>query len=317
MNRGILIICDREEAYARRLMDFINRRGKTFEIYIFTTVKALLSYVNLPKADVVLIEEELWEDRIAAQVQGKILLLSEGTQVGEDSGYPVVYKLQPAENIEKEIMNCYAGERLGFLPETVAEGNVKFWAVFSPAGGCGKTMLSLALGEYLSREKKVLYLNMECFGSLVSEKGYPGGMTDLLYYVKERKENLFMLLASLTENRRGMDCIFPVDYYGDIISLTEGDISWLTGQLEKSSYDVIIFDIGCMAAWVFGLLSRCSRIIVPRLKEEEGQEKQAALERSLRTEGQEELLMHMERVRVPRFNSPEMERFLWQLADSN
>lgn len=317
MNRGILIICDREEAYARRLMDFINRKGKTFEICIFTTVQALLSYISTHEADILLIEEELWEDRIAAQTKGKILLLSEGTQVGEELGYPVVYKLQPAENIEKEIMSCYAGEKLRFLPETAVMGNVKLWAVFSPVGGCGKTTLALALGQYLSREKRVLYLNMESFGSLVSENGYPGGMTDLLYYVKERRENLFMLIASLTESCQGTECIFPADYYGDITSLTEGDISWLIGQLEKTGYDIIIFDIGCMAAWVFGLLARCSRIIVPRLKEEEGLGKQAALERSLRTEGREELLTHMEKVRVPRLNSPEMEHFLWKLANNN
>lgn len=315
MNRGVLIICDREEAYARRLMDFINRRGKSFEICIFTAVEPLLSYLSSHEADLLLIEKILWEERILERMKGRIFLLSEEAQMEEETGYPQLYKFQPAENIEKEILSSYAGEKGVFVPQADGLGNTKFWAVFSPEGGCGKTTLALALAQQLSREKRTLYMNMECFGGLILENRYPGGMTDLLYHVKERKENLFILLESLAENYQGTECIFPVDYCGDIISATEEDIDWLAGQLERSCYDSVIFDISCMASWVFPLLSRCSRIFVPRFGEKGNSGKQAALERSLRTEGRERLLEQMERVRLPRYNSPEMEHFLWKLAD--
>lgn len=316
MKRGVLIICDREEVYARRLMDYLNRKERFFEICIFTAVQALLDYLRSHRVDILLMEEELWEERIAEQMAGKIILLSENGQRKGELPYPVVCKLQPAENIEKEIMGCYAqgGERT--LPElaiSAVERKKQLWGVFSPVGGSGTTTFALALGQRLAREGSVLYLNLENFGSLVGEGAYKGGMTDLLYYIKERKENLFLLLASLAEKRQELDCILSVDYYGDLLSIREEDVDYLLGELEKSRYETILLDVGCATPAFFYLLSKCSRIFLPQRKEEQ-QGKMAAMERSLRMEGREELLLRMEKLLVPNAQGPEMERFLWKIA---
>lgn len=313
MKRGVLIICDREEAYARRLMEYLNRKERLFDICIFTGVEVLLDYIGTHRADILLIEEELMEKRISELVTGRIILLSEGSQVQEDSEFAMVYKLQPAEAIEREIMSCYATGGPGLCVETATDRRVQIWGVFSPAGGCGKTTFAMNLGSWLSRQKNVLYLNLESLGSLISDSDR-GGMTDLLYYVKERKENLFLLLSSLAEKRQGLDCILPVDSYADLEALEEKDVDYLLEELEKSRYDVIILDIGFLNTRTFYLLSRCGRIFLPRFKEEENTGKMVALERNLRIEGREGLLLKMEQILVPRVQGPEMERFLWKLV---
>ena len=317
MKRGVLVICDREENYARRLMDYMNRREKLFEICIFTAVEALLSYLTTHSVDILLIEEELWERRIAQRMSGKIILLSESGQVREEADCAMVYKFQAAENIEREIMNCYAEENIKFLPDMAVPRNVQLWGIFSPFGGCGKTTLALALAQKLVQRKNVLYLNLESFGGLVGESGFRSGMTDLLYYVKERKENLFLLLSSLTEKQKQVDCIFPVDYYCDLLSITEEDFDFLLQQLEKSTYEIVILDISCTASWVFYLLSKCNRIFMPRLREENSSGKLMALERSLRMEEREEVLTKIEYVLMPHLQGAEMEKLLWQLANDD
>ncbi len=313
MKRGVLIICDREEVYARRLMDYLNRKGRFFEICVFTAVDALLDYVRSHKADILLIEEELWEDGLLGRAAGKIILLSESAKVHREDSRAVIYKLQSAENIEKEIMGCYAAEDEGEFPGLEIGQGIELWGVFSPVGGSGKTTFALALGEWLAKRKNVLYLNFESFGSLVGNGSYRGGMTDLLYYVKERKENLYSLLPTLAEKRQELDCILPVDYYGDLLSVEREDADYLVSQLERSQYETAILDFGCQTPALFTLLARCHRIFLPRQREE-AQGKLAAMERSLRIENREELFLRMEKVLVPNVRGSEMERFLWGIT---
>lgn len=319
MNRGILIICDREEAYARRLMDYLSRKERLFEICIFTELSSMLEYLRSHRTDILLIEKELWEEKVSSATAGKIILLSDGEGVAEDVPYPVIYKLQPAENIEREIMSYYAsaGGAVRCLLNTDTKSRVKLWGVFSPVGGCGKTTLSLALGEKLAESKNVLYLNLESFGSLASKGGFKGGMTDLLYYVKERRENLFLLISSLVEKRQGLDCILPADCYSDLLSITKEDIDYLFEELKKSRYDVVIFDAGSITPTTFYLLSGCSRVLLPCRREDESAGKMLSLERNLRMEGYEELFLRMEEVVLPNKQSPEMERFLWKLLQND
>ena len=111
-----------------------------------------------------------------------------------------------------------------------------------------------------------------------------------------------------------MDCIFPVDYYGDLLSIKEEDIDFLLSEMEKSQYEVLVFDIGCMVPGIFYLLSKCSRVFVPRVSREEARSKMAALERCMRIEEREELLLRMEPVLVPKAQGAEMEQFIWQLV---
>jgi hypothetical protein len=193
---------------------------------------------------------------------------------------------------------------------------MEFWGVFSPAGGCGKTTLSLALSRYLAMKKRVLYLNLESFGEIFWEGSPAKNMTDLLYYVKERKENLSILLPSLTENCQGVDCVFPVDYYGDLLSLTEQDVDYLVGEIEKSCYESVVLDMGCATQELMYLLSRCRRILLPSLCDE-ANTKLVSLEQSLRMEGREEVFLRMEKVVLPKEKGQEMERFLWQLTQES
>lgn len=311
MKKGLLIICDREEAYARRLMEYLSRKESFFEICIFTGMEMLLGYMASHRADILLIEEELMDGQVEAVMPGRIILLSEGSKVAEGGKYSMIYKFQPAEAVEKEIMNFYALQGGRLAADEAVEQSRSLWCVFSPAGGCGKTAFALALGQWLAREKQVLYLSLESFGSLMPEGGQQG-MTDLLYYTKERKENLFMVLGSLAEKRQGLDCILPVDCCKDLELMDKGDLDYLLEALEKSCYERIILDIGFINKLTFYLLSKCSRIFMPR-RGEEDIGKMSAMERSIRMEGKEELLGRMEKFLLPEAHSPEMERFLWKL----
>jgi hypothetical protein len=297
-------------------MDFLNRKDKLFDICIFTSKEALLAFSESQHIDILLLEEALFSEELLHRLPGRILLLSEESCVKEEDGCPVLQKLQPAENIEREILALYLAGSPRLIKSTKNGSKIELWGIFSPAGGCGKTTLALALGKYLSKEKSVLYLNLESFGGLVGEGQASKNMTDLLYYVKERKENLFLLLPSLTENCQGVDCIFPVDYYGDLLSLTEQDVDYLVGELEKSRYESVILDMGCVTQEMVYLLSHCRRILLPRRREEE-RGKLVSLERSLRMEGREEVFLRMEKVVLPSGKGQEMERFLWQLTQGS
>ncbi len=317
MKKGTLIICDREEAYAKRLMEYLSSRERLFDISVFTAVSALLEHLSEHKTDILLIEEELMNDAIAQKTDGQIILLSEANQVQEASeGYFCVYKLQPAENIHRELIACYAKQSSGYRPflKLLAEKHLELFGVFSPEGGCGKTTFSLLLGQQLAKHKRTLYLSLESFSSLLCKKSGQRGMSDLLYHVKERSDRLAVLLPALVEKQEELDCVLAVDYYGDLVTTQEEDMEYLLNELEKSDYDAVIFDVGYLSPAVFYLLAQCQRIFCPRQRREENQAKMVAFERTLRAEEREELLERMENVLLPDAGSKEMEHLLWKLA---
>ena len=149
MKSRILAVCDWEETYADRLMEYLNvRQVSPFYVRTFTSITALEDFANQEEIEVVLLSSELLEELTDREMQslhiGKMILLTQGPVPEELNGMPAIYKYQSAENIIREVLCIYAEEAQPFLQAALLKNEVMLYGVYSPVHRIGKTAFALA-----------------------------------------------------------------------------------------------------------------------------------------------------------------------------
>lgn len=327
MKQGNLIIYDKETSYACSLMEYLNQKQDfLLEARVFTNLISLKDYLEENRAEVLLVGEEIDIEEIPKEQITHIMILTEHSMVRESGEYSYLYKFQSMENLVKELGTCYADPEIYVIPATAKTGKDKrLIGVFSPFGGCGKTLFSLALGQVLSEEprnsgektgsrsngfwgesklsdsnRKVLYIGMEAVSSFEEENNIRGNLSDILYWIRERKEGSLMGISLMTEKRGGLDCIFSPDCHEDLNSLTEGDVEFLLCELYKNQfYETIIFDIGCWNLGTFSLMEQMDHIYMPDFLNRTFLKKETSLLNSMRLMRKDMIYQKIEKVALP------------------
>ena len=322
MKQGTLAIYDKDTAYACRLMEYLNQNETFFlEARVFTDLLHLQDYLGKTPVEVLLIGETISLDMIEKESIRHIMLLSEHGMVCEESKYPHLYKYQSMEGLVKEIIFCYTKTGVKVIPGLLKTENQKtLIGVFSPFGGSGKTLFSIALGQAFSEgtgvynessemvengrqitgRVRALYIGMEMMSSFEAGEHSRGNLSDILYWIRERKEGCLSGLTLMTEKRGCLDCVFPPDYYEDLLDLTEEDIDFFIKELYTSTpYEVIIFDISCWNPVTFYLLEQMQKIYMPDFLNRNFLKKENSLVNGLQLIGRENLYKKMEKVELP------------------
>lgn len=302
MKKQKFAIMDTEEVYACNLMDYLSdRQSVPFETLVFGSVESLAAYVRQNAVDLLLVSAKMMCDEIRRMNIRKIIVLSEGEIVEECSGYPAVYKYQSSESIVAEVMSCYARQEQ-MQPFYFAKKDAWIAGIYSPVGRCGKTSFALALGQILSRSRRVLYLNLEDYAGFRSlfEQEPSCDLSDVMYFLRQNRGNVIMKLNSAIQRLGGLDCIAPALSPQDIREIRPQEWARLLQDLTAySSYQVILLDIGHMAEDVFSLLSLCSRIYTPVCADAISEAKVEQYERLLREQDYTEILEKTRKLKLP------------------
>ena len=138
----------------------------------------------------------------------------------------------------------------------------KIIGIFSPVHRIGKTTYGLKLGEEMAATENVLYLNLEIYGGIGGhfEEGEQT-LADVLYYARQEKGNLGLLLTTVVKHRKNLDYIVPMPVAEDVKSVKAEEWLMLIRRiLEQSIYDVIILDLDEGISGVYELLRACTKI---------------------------------------------------------
>lgn len=262
MKKIRIAICDKETEYTKQLVNYITtREGDSFEVLGFVDEAGYLKAGG--KFDLLLYEDGFFQNENEADRVEKAICLSNGEISGKEENVPVLFKYQPADRILREI-HAYIG-RLGKSVDrkSIFADEKQLIAVYSPWNHRLRTPLALTAAEELSLEKKVLYLNFSVCSGFSRSIGLEQNMDmgDLFYLLRESEEEF------LTKLKSG---IYPLgDYY--VIpppANPEHYMEWekeevrrfLEILLEKTDFEVLLLDMGCMVAGFFEVLDMCQRI---------------------------------------------------------
>lgn len=301
--KKIMAVYDEDPFYAERLSDYVNRKEKgIFKAQAFTSKERLEEFARSHDIDVLLAGESVKKDGISELRSAQKIYLTEEREPKGVSEDVSVYKYQSGDDIIREVMAVYCelpGIKAVFPGLT--EQKKRIIGVYSPVGRCGKTLLSLAMGQVLAREEKVLFISLDTFTgfSQLLDEQWKRDMSDLIYYYKQGRFH-GLRLNSIVYYLGDMAWLPPFRYpddYGQITAKEMADLLVLI--LRESSYETIVLDIGNYDRQVFPILDICSVIYMPVKEDQISQAKLKEFEKYASEFGTRGMKDKVHKIHVP------------------
>lgn len=262
MKKQKIAICDQDVEYTRQLVNYIAAKEKdSFEVTGFSDES--LYRKNDENFDLLLYEETFFQNKEEAGRAQKTICLSNGEISTEQENMRVLFKYQPADRILREI-HAGIGKVAGSMDtKSIWRGEKQIFAVYSPWNHRLRTPFALTAAEQLSAGKKLLYLNFSVCSGFCKSMGLEPDMDmgDLFYLLREGEEELLAKLKS---------SIYPLGSYQVIPppANPEHYMEWKKGEvrhflellLEKTDFEVLLLDLGCVMSGFFEVLDLCQKI---------------------------------------------------------
>lgn len=269
MIRIKLAILDSSEQYIEKMTGVFSAHfSNQLEIYTFTDEKAAIEAIVPNKIDVLLADEGFNIDVKLIPKRCAFAYLTESNSIETYLGRHAICKYQRAELIYKEILAIFSELNPDIIGYKNDESRIVSVLTFlSGSGGVGGSTMAAACAVSLAQlGRKVLYLNLECFGDAFAffTGDGPFDLSDVLYDIKSKKSNLALKLESnVRRDNSGVfffaSCKSPID----MLDLKKADIENLLNQLSSTSaYDDIIIDADTVIDDLLLYLFKSSKNIV-------------------------------------------------------
>lgn len=321
--KQIMAVYDVDPFYADRFADFVNQKEKIpFMVMPFTSFERLKTFSEENIIQILLINSALGLENIKKIPAKQVMTLSDGEVVPLKEDYPSVYKYQSTDCIIREVMACYCEQPVEEAL-ALAAGSASIIGVYSPVSRCLKTSLALIIGQLLSKDRRVLFINLEEYSGLSYLTGteYKSDLSDVLYYCKQNTYN-WMKLSACIYNWGGLDYIAPVRYPEDLLQIPPDELAVLLQRIARESgYEVIVVDFGQLGKYSLEPLCCCQVVYMPVKDDCISAAKLEAFEKHLELAGKTGLKERIERVKLPYYSSfgrkeNYMEQLLWgELGD--
>lgn len=244
-----LAILEKDQSYLNKIVTvFSTKYADKFEMYSFTDPSIALSTLENVKIDVLVADEVFDIDFSAIPKRCGFAYFVDSAGVDTLNNQRAICKFQKAELIYKQILSIYSENAGNVSGLKIHDDSTKLFSFASPAGGVGTSSVAAACARYFAQKgKKVLYLNLEKFGS--SDIFFSGegqfDMSDVIYALKSKKANLAMKLeSSVKQDASGVYFYSSSKIALDILELSFDDISRLLHELKLiGSFDIIVLDI--------------------------------------------------------------------------
>lgn len=181
MIRAKVILADSDEMYLNSLSNYFIENAPQFELNIFSQENKLLKYLkDGGEADILVVDEAMATQELCSMAKDatKIAL---SVLAPELEGFAVIKKYQKSQVLMNDILLRHA-ENTGKTEALVGKSHTQVAVFYSPAGGTGKTVLSLAAAETAANMGlRVLYLNLEEIDSVGGALGKTNGSLSEVY----------------------------------------------------------------------------------------------------------------------------------------
>jgi len=245
-----LLIADPDQAYVERLTAYLNNNdSQRFTVSYVTTTDSLEKYLHKrgSSVDIVLANPQ-FSKSISLKYQVTIILLTDGRINILDKDKYVISKFLRGDLIVSNLIEIYTKEHPEHLYLNASNRDIKTVAVFSPIGGVGKSVIA-AGGSITAQKmgKNAFYLNLEdsCSTDCFFDGSGFSSISELIYYLKEKKEQLHMKIEAITfkDPSTCVRSIVPPESLSDIAELTEEEVEELILAIMKSNNDLLFIDL--------------------------------------------------------------------------
>lgn len=244
-----LLVLDKDANYLNRISSvFYTKYPDKFEIYSFTEQDTAMLALDVNKIDVFLASDLFEVDVRLIPRRCGFAYMVDSADVDTIKEQRAICKYQKVDLIYKQILSIYSENFGNTSGLKFNDENAKVIIFSSPSGGVGTSSMAAACAvHYAMQGKKVLYLNLEKFGS--ADVFFSGegqfDMSDIIYTLKSKKTNLALKLESCVKQD-----ISGVYFYSqskralDMHELSYDDMIKLISELIiMGTYDYILVDM--------------------------------------------------------------------------
>lgn len=277
MNNRNLIVCDCDRDYATALSDYIRRSECGYEVVMYTDPEIFAGDLKDKDISLLLIQEGFLngmasyfdnEDWMEDPGIKRYFVLTEDKAM-QDLSQNTIYKYQSVRNIISMIGDDIQS-RHRISEETRYLQGVKLVGVYSPVNHTLKTTFAMTLGQILSEEKDVLYINLEGYSGLYEMLNIKTqvSLLDLMYEYSLNPEELFNIIHKYTVRMDELNVLIPAR---SPFELQEVDpslwMSFLSDLTTSGRYGAIILDISDAVRGALDLMNVCSYVYTPLRKD--------------------------------------------------
>lgn len=244
-----LAILEKDQSYLNKIVTvFSTRYADKFEMYSFTDSSIALATIESAKIDILVANALFDIDFTAIPKRCAFAYFVDSPNIDTFNDRTAICKFQKVELIYKQILGIYSECAENVFGLKAQNDSAKLFSFASPAGGVGTSSVAAACARYYAAKgSKVLYLNLEKYGS--SDVFFAGegqfDMSDVIYALKSKKANLAMKLESCVKKDSSGVCFYSSSKIAlDMLELSFEDISKLINELKLTGFfDVIILDM--------------------------------------------------------------------------
>jgi len=256
-----LLVATVDSVYAKLLADNISEHhSDIMDVCVCNNTEHLNEVLSKQKYDVALLDETLIKDINTSQINLPLLLWPEEETIAEiPEEARTIRKYQRISSIIATVLELYAGiTKNRHIPDS---SSAYITAVWSPAGGVGKTTVALAYAmQNVSEGKAVFYLNLEDFSSLPGLLNDNGkSISSVFEMLDDNNGNVKMLIQGISCKDKGITYLCKPDNYDDMCVLSSDNISELITVCAELA-DELVIDLSCSCdkrvIKVFGLADK-------------------------------------------------------------
>lgn len=244
-----LAILEKDQNYLNRIASaFSTRYADKLEIYSFTDQTIALTTLESSRIDVFVASDVFEIDVKDIPKRCGFAYLVDSGDVDTLREQRAICKFQKADLIYKQILSIYSENAGKVSGLKMGDESTKIIVFSAPVGGVGTSSVAAACAKYFAAHmKKVLYLNLEKFGSSDCFFGAEGNfdISDVIYALKNKKANLAMKLESCVKQDRCGVCFYSQSKIAlDMFEFTADDVIRLVSELKlMGAYDYIVIDM--------------------------------------------------------------------------
>lgn len=186
----ILAICDKEPVFVQIFAEYLRKKFKTeWEVQAFDKADRFLQMAEEHRPQLSLIGEGMLDSyqlQKLLECSQHVIFLS--TKRRKD----MLFKYQSVERLTGELLR-YCEEReipiFGQQGVLTKRKDVKLIAFYAPAHHMLQSTLALTMGQIISKERKVLYLNFEPYSAFdyLLQRTYENDLMDIFFFLQEEK----------------------------------------------------------------------------------------------------------------------------------
>jgi len=244
-----LLIATVDKEYANFISDNISEKhSNKIEVFECIGIEGYKGSVSKRKFDVALVDSSLVKSVDMSMINLPILLQtdyeSSDISIENIAGLGLMRKHQRISSIVDEVLERYS--RISGSGSKTDSKRANITAVWSPAGGVGKTTVALAYAaSYASEGKEVFYLNLEDFSGVPYYFKKTGkSISSVFEMLDTGTGNIKMLIQGICCTESGITYLCSADNFEDMYILSDDNISDLIGSCAMLA-DELILDLPC------------------------------------------------------------------------